>query len=152
MKGFTLVEILIYFGLVGLIMTILVSLYPIFSNLEKNYKWFDLETESQFLIKKIFWALNDSVINEPKAGSSSTVLSLTKNNYSFNPIIFKLVGQNLVISKNNTDYLLNSSKVKVDNLEFFLDNSSNLFIKLKLVSLVDSSASTTININFHLRK
>lgn len=37
------------------------------------------EEEGNFILKKISWVLNDSVINAPSAGSSGDYLSATKN-------------------------------------------------------------------------
>jgi len=121
MKGFTLIEILIYSVLTAFILSmVLVPVYQIMqssSNLDvKNAT----EAEANFLLRKMEWVLSSvSAINFPAAGSSSSTLSVSRINFSQNPIVFSLGNNNLTIKQGSgATATLNSQSISVSSASF----------------------------------
>ncbi len=84
MRGFTLIETIIYIGLFSIMSTgIFISIYPLFTNAERLSKNILREGETMFLLNKIQYAITQSitsshgVINEPVEGASSDTLVIT---------------------------------------------------------------------------
>lgn len=99
------------------------------------------EEEAGFIIFKLSWALNEvSVINSPAPNTSGATLSIDKNGYSSNPIVFALSGDDLTIKKSSAATVnLNSDRAVVTNLNFD-------FIRKTGSSTADSiRASFTVN-------
>ncbi len=82
--GFTLVETIIYIGLFGIMFTgIFVSIYPLFTGAEKLSRDVATETETAFILAKIRYALNNTIISTeghvatPDQGNTGNTLRLT---------------------------------------------------------------------------
>ncbi|MEK9186129.1 MAG: prepilin-type N-terminal cleavage/methylation domain-containing protein, partial [Patescibacteria group bacterium] len=91
-KGFTLVEVLIYAGIVTMIITFaLLGTYQIIDYQDRLEDQLEVTENSKFLIQKIAWVLqNNSAINSPVLGSSGLSLSVNKLNYGSNPLVITL--------------------------------------------------------------
>jgi type II secretory pathway pseudopilin PulG len=83
MRGFTLIESIIYIGLFGIMCTgIFVSMYPLFTNAERLSKNILTESETVFILNKINYALSqgitslESSITEPEEGMTSDTLTI----------------------------------------------------------------------------
>ena len=159
-KGFTLIEILIYLVLVSLIATIsIAAVYPLIDNYHRSQALLDIESETNFLMRKINWALMGAyAINQPASGSTSTILSINKEGFSQNPIAFDVSGGNLRISLASAEpIVLNNTNVKIEKAEFEnifqsgLPASVGVELSVKHSSS-SSSASTTIKVKIGLRK
>ncbi len=120
-RGFTLIETIIYAALISVIigMTV-VAVYQIIQFSDSLNKKNIVEEEANFILRKIGWALAGTPsINSPVSGTTSTVISINKINYSANPIIFDLNSQNLRIKKGGSEpVVLNSQNVAVNNVVF----------------------------------
>jgi type II secretory pathway pseudopilin PulG len=162
MKGFTLIEIIIYVALLSLtIGFILVGIYQIFDSKAGALARTSVEEEANFLIKKIKWALiNVDIINQPAAGATSTTLSVNKFNFSANPVAISRVDSDLNISyAANPATILNSEDVSIKDLVFEnISGGNNPAIKVKLSleyrpgDLKTTKPSTTIETTIYLRK
>ena len=88
MKGFTLIEIIIYVALLSLtIGFILAGVYQILDSKTGVLARTSVEEEANFLMKKIKWAMTGvDAVNQPTAGATSTTLSVNKFNFSANPV------------------------------------------------------------------
>ncbi len=88
-KGFTLIEILIYSALTTLIAAFaLVSVYAMISYADRSRYLRELVENQKMLEQKIYWVLqNNSAINTPQSGATSTVLSVNKLSYASNPVV-----------------------------------------------------------------
>jgi type II secretory pathway pseudopilin PulG len=83
MRGFTLVETIIYIGLFGLLFSgIFASMYPIFTNAEKLTKNIATEGEVAFILTKFHYALANALtddsrtISTPSEGTTDDALVL----------------------------------------------------------------------------
>ncbi len=159
-KGFTLIEILIYLALVSLIATIsIASVYPLIDNYYRSQARLDIESETNFLMRKINWALMGAYsINQPASGGTSTIFSVNKEGFSQNPIAFDVSGENLRISLAGAEpIVLNNVNVKIEKAEFEnifqsgLPSSVGIELSVKH-SNPKSNASTTIKVKIGLRK
>ena len=121
MKGFTLIEILIYSVLTAFILSmVLVPVYQIMQSSSSLDVKNATEAEANFLLRKMEWALsNVSAINFPAAGSSSSTLSVSRINFSQNPIVFSLGNNNLTIKQGSgAAATLNSQSISVSSASF----------------------------------
>jgi type II secretory pathway pseudopilin PulG len=83
MKGFTLVETIIYIGLFSLMFTgIITSVYPLLTNAERLTRTITLENEVMFVVSKIKYAVSQgitsssTIISEPPEGASGSTLAI----------------------------------------------------------------------------
>ena len=116
-RGFTLIETLIYIAIYSIIMAgALVSVYAILGSSARNAMKAMVQEEGSFLIGKIDWALTGAQsISQPTIGASGATLSTTKYDASIgNPIVISLSGGDLTISRGgNPPQTLNNSNVQV---------------------------------------
>lgn len=80
MKGFTLVETLVYIALFGILVGgFVVSAYGLFESNNRNLAKAMLQQEKDFVVGKINWALSGAQsVTVPAAGASGGTLTLTK--------------------------------------------------------------------------
>ena len=162
MKGFTLIEIIIYMALLSLtIGFILVGVYQILDSKTGVLARTSVEEEANFLMKKIKWALtNVDAINQPAAATTSTTLSVNKFNFPSNPVVINLSGSDINITyAANPAVILNSEDVAIKELVFEnISSGSNPAVKIKLAveykpsDLKTMKPSTTIETTIYLRK
>lgn len=121
MKGFTLIEVLIYSALIAVIISgSLIAVYQIIEGSDSVQNKIIIEQEANFLLSKIRWALTGATtINIPTIGLASSTLSINKANYSENPIIFDLNSNNIRIKHGSGDpTILNNQNTAINNLVF----------------------------------
>ncbi len=120
-SGFTLLETLIYAALLGVIITFAVgTMYSIVQGSSSLNDKIVIEEEAHFLLRKIEWTLTGvETINIPSVGSSSSTLSVAKFNFSSNPVVIDLNGENVRIRRGTgSPAVLNSGRVAVGALTF----------------------------------
>ncbi len=78
-SGFTLIEIVIYIALLGVILTgVIASTYPIFTGAEHSSLNITRDGEAAFTLRKISWALASGTnVSVPIAGTSDDTLDVT---------------------------------------------------------------------------
>lgn len=91
MKGFTLIETIIYIALLGLIMTgALLTAYALIDSGSYGSGKNTMVDEGSFVIRKIAWALTGMSATPVVGGSGcSQTLSVTKAGHGDNPIEFR---------------------------------------------------------------
>lgn len=89
-KGFTLIETLLYiFLLSALISSSIFIFYQILSSEAQGRAQREVESEADFFMRKMVWALSSAQsVSQPASGATSTVLSLSKYGFAQNPIVF----------------------------------------------------------------
>jgi hypothetical protein len=123
MKGFTLIETILYLALLSMIMGgVILCVYQISDNAQFVQAGILSEEEGNFLLKKISWALHDAaLIRTPIPNASGSVLSLDKQDFEENPITFELHDGNLLVRKGSgLPIVLNNKRVTVSN--FFVEH------------------------------
>lgn len=100
-SGFTLIEVLIYSAILGIILSSsLTMLYSVSAGRAQALARQVLESEGNMLMSKLTWAMTSAkTINLPAANSTSTVLSLSRYDSSDNPMVFGLNGGVLGLSR-----------------------------------------------------
>jgi hypothetical protein len=121
--GTTLIEVIIYIAILSFVMIgALMATYQILSGSESLSNKNITEEEAGFIIAKLNWALNDvSAINNPSPNSSGDTLSVSKNGYSSNPIVFTRSGNDITITKGSSPavtFNLNTDRVGITALTF----------------------------------
>lgn len=121
MKGFTLLELLIYiavFSILALACSYL--LWQITKNSNQNYVLIELQDNSRFCLKKISHTIRQAqAINQPLIGQSSNLLSLQMADPSLNPTVFQIQNNQLTITQGSQGtYILSTDQIIVDSLLF----------------------------------
>jgi len=120
-NGFSLVEAILYIGLLVLIFVFLLAIYQegVFISQKISQKIDNVEN-AQFALNKMVWYLqNSQSINAPQTGSASNTLSLNLADSAQNPIIFYSENNKLKIKIGTALPLdLTNNQLKVDNLSF----------------------------------
>lgn len=161
-RGFTLMETLIYVALFSVITSfVLVVFYQVIGSANQNRDRIEVDAEANFMMQRMRWAMAGvQTINQPAVGATSTTLSISKYDFSQNPIVFDLGSRNLRIAKGGGAATpLGSSRVYVSQLIFEHLASVNsapegMNITLSVVSSDISrpiAASTTITDTIYLR-
>lgn len=123
-KGVTLVEVLLYLGLLVVFITAAVGLYGSTVTAEtRNRAANEVEDQGMLILNRIRSELGSAeTISAPATGSSGSTLTFSK--YNGDQIEFTLSGNDATISRNSgTPVVINSSSVSVNSLTF-TDNSS----------------------------
>jgi Tfp pilus assembly protein PilE len=91
MKGFTLVETIVYIALLGLIMTgALLTSYELILSSQKSSGKTTMQEEGTFVMRKLEWALADMSVAPTVGGSGcDQTLSVSKTGYGSNPVQFQ---------------------------------------------------------------
>jgi hypothetical protein len=121
MKGFTLIEFLLYIGIFIIIFVFIIGFFwnIIFGSIkETNYQ--EVQQNGRFVLSKITQEIKKATaINNPAFGISSSTLSLAMKNPSLNPTIIDLSGGKIRIKRGaSVPYDLNSIQVKIVGLKF----------------------------------
>lgn len=124
-SGFTLIEVLVYLSLFGIIFGGAVTSALTITQLnERNYTNLMIQEEGHFLLKKISWVLsNTTEINLPEIDSSGNSLSVVVNDNLIQlPLIFKTsLAPNAnfeIVTNGGLPSALNNSNTKVTDLFF----------------------------------
>lgn len=122
MKGFTLIEFLLYLG-IFVIVLILTSgfLWNIIFGSIKASAYQEVQQNGSFALMKITQEVKKALaINSPLPGATSTSLSLAMASSTLDPTVFDLAGGKLRISSGSSpDYqYLTSHQVVVTDLQF----------------------------------
>ncbi|MEK7573953.1 MAG: prepilin-type N-terminal cleavage/methylation domain-containing protein [Patescibacteria group bacterium] len=91
-SGFTLIETIIYIGIVAIIIGsfLLITEQIIFSN-NRTRQQIELADNQKFLIQKINWLLRSvDTVNTPAPDTTSAILSVNKINFADNPLVIDL--------------------------------------------------------------
>lgn len=119
MRGFTLIEAIIYIALLGLIMSgaVVVS-YQLLTNSQGLDVKNAAGEEGNFTLRKLDWALsNVAVINVPSAGGWGNSLSLIR--YDGTSVDMRLVSGAIQMRENSGSYAsTTTSNVKISSLSF----------------------------------
>jgi Tfp pilus assembly protein PilW len=120
-KSFTLIEFLIYIGIVGsfLILAIGFLWNIIFGNI-KETAYQEVQQNARFVFSKMTKEIKKATgINNPLPGSSFNTLSLAMADSSLNPTVFDVAGGKLRITQGSSGpYDLTSNEVVISDIQF----------------------------------
>lgn len=120
-KSFTLIELLIYAGILILFLTFSILFFwdIIFGNIKES-AYREVQQNARFSMTKIGHEIKKAKsIISPSAGSTSTSLSLEMVNPDFNPTVFDLSEGKLRITQGgNPPIFLTTDRVVITNLVF----------------------------------
>ncbi len=120
-RGSSLIETMIYIVLLAFILTgTVVMAQRLFASSEEGMKRVVAEEEANFLLRKIEWVLGDiASVNTPSAGSNGTTLSVTRNNFSSNPVKITYTSGTVFIQfSSGQKEALNSDAVSITEVKF----------------------------------
>ena len=120
-KGFTLVEILIYIAILGLVLASITGFFlnTISANLKEN-SYQEVQQNGRFVMTKITQETKKAIgINSPVPGSYGNSLSLVMSDSNLNPTVFDLNNGKLRIAQGSSAPVdLTTDQVLVTNLQF----------------------------------
>lgn len=155
-KGFTLIETIIYAGLFSVIISlVLVGVFQIIESQDRAQAIVETQEEANFIMRKIRWALlGVQSINQPLAGTTSSLLSVNKFNFGQNPVIFDVASDSIRLATGGGGSLtLNSRDVKIVSLVFeHIPQSGDIppAIKTELTVEFNRDASTGLVVSSSL--
>ena len=117
-KGFTLIEMLVYLALFGILISgAVITAYSIFESGNRNSAQIMVQEEGNFLIAKINWALSSiSTISSPTPSSSSSKLSVVMVDST--TIDIEQSSGDITMTRDGTTQTLNNSNVSISDLLF----------------------------------
>ena len=149
--GFTLIETLIYAGLVAFMLAFMViSVYQMIDSRDRLKFQQELVENQKLLNQKLAWLLqNNSAVNSPTAGSSGTSLSVNKIGATDNPYVMSFSGGQLWLATGaNPAVNLTNNYVTVSNATFdHLNNGGRSVIRLSAV-FSNAVSSTTVETTY----
>jgi prepilin-type N-terminal cleavage/methylation domain-containing protein len=91
LRGFTLIETIVYIALMGMLMTgALLCAYDLIQSSQKTGGKTAVQEEGTFVVRKLEWALADMSTAPTTGGSGCTqTISIAKTGYPLNPIEFR---------------------------------------------------------------
>lgn len=114
-SGFTLIEVLLYSAIVaGMLSAVIFGVYQLLESHEKLTLQNEVVSSRQFVMGKLRWALHGATVNTPAVGATSATLSVNKQGYAYNPLIFSVIDGVLQLQSGATVTPLTSSAVLAD--------------------------------------
>ena len=114
-QGFTLLELLLYvFVASGILLSIVALVAVLIQSRVKNQTISTVEQQGSQIIQLVTQEINNAkIITAPAVGSSSAILQFQDTNGQSEQL--SVVSSTLFLNKNNKDYFLNPSTIKVSN-------------------------------------
>jgi len=136
-KGFTLIEVLVYIALLGIIMTgLLASSLSIFQNTDRTQTSIMVQEEGDFLLAKINASLTGAnSITAPAAGNSANTLTFIKN------------GITVTFALSSTDLQLSGTTLNNANVQILPPAASPTFLFTHGIN----GSSEYVNVRFTLQ-
>ncbi|MBI4129007.1 MAG: type II secretion system protein [Parcubacteria group bacterium] len=119
--GFTLIETIVYLGILALIMSVAFIVSARIMESERTAsRHAEVQEEARFLMGKIMWIMNGAqIITAPPPGATSTALAVVKFNFPENPIMLESgSGVARIAVGTNPAVPLTSANVRVSSLVF----------------------------------
>lgn len=151
--GFTLVELLIYLALFGIILGgVCGAVYSLLEFSGKNQSKIILQEEGNYLLNKFDWALSGA--NDVIVKATPNELIVNKYNFLNNPLTFSINGTNLNLKRGEgPGSPLNSSQVRVAGLvvqKILNGNSETTGVKIIFNLQTTTSRGNILSQNFHV--
>ena len=121
MKGFTIIELIIYIGIVAGVLLVLFNFgWEIVYGDIKSQTIREVQQNSRFAMEKIIESiLSASGINSPLEGNPDDFLSLEMQDLNLSPTVFEVSEGRLIITQaGNSPYQLTNNRVRVTNFQF----------------------------------
>lgn len=139
MKGFTLIELIIYITIVSGVLIVFLNFgWEVINGNIKSQSMREVQQNSRFAMQKITENIFSAKgVNFPLYGELNNYLSLEMEDPDLNPTLFELNGDKLIITQGiNGPYSLTNDRVKVASLEFinlsYLDTPGTIKIKISI--------------------
>jgi type II secretory pathway pseudopilin PulG len=132
-SGFTLLEILLYLGLLGIIMGGCIGLcFAILQSSEKLSAAVSTQKESSFVMDKLKWLIDNNAVAGPPVNTNDSKLVLISAN-SPNSLEVKVLDNRLRLQRENSESLiLTASSTDVKNFSAKQTSDHVLTIKFEL--------------------
>ncbi len=117
-KGFTLVELLVYMGLLSILLVALTTIFTTVIDTQLNAQTTSyVSQDGRYIYSRFIYDINNasSVLSPAALGSTSASLVLTKDG---SQVTYALSGNDLVMTNNTGSYTMNSFGTKISKLSF----------------------------------
>jgi len=155
-RGFTLLETLIYVAIFSLLVSGLISFMSLITTTRvKNQINLEINNQGDFIIRTMTSTLKQaSLINSPTLGNTAGTLSLVQADLARNPTIFSISNGTLYMTEGtNSPVALTNNKVTVSNLIFsnlsLAGTPGSLKIQLTLTSNIANINNIILSADFY---
>lgn len=145
-KGFTLVELIIYMGLLTILMTILTRLFTATIDVQLTSEATGgLEEDSRFIYSRLAYDLTraETIVTPGTPGSSSNTLTIIIGPATYT---YRVVGTNLMLESGTGESALNSYMTAISNVSFTelgpVAGKKSIQVKYTMTSTIQSSSGT----------
>jgi len=117
-SGFTLVELLLYMGLLSIILVVFTNIFTAIIDMQLGAQsTSNVSQDGRYTYSRLIYDINtaDTVLEPASLGSTSAILRLTKNSQEYS---YSLVSDNLVMTDATSAAALNGFNTKLSNLSF----------------------------------
>ena len=117
-KGFTLIELAIYMGILAILLLVLSSFFnSAMDTLLSSQATSPTEQDSKFILNRLFYDITnaDSLTMPVNPGDSGQTMQLVHNGITYT---YTLTGNNLTLADNVGTDVLNSPQTTISNLSF----------------------------------
>jgi type II secretory pathway pseudopilin PulG len=139
-RGFSILEILIYLGLFGILMSsVIATVFSLSVSSDKNIASVGIQEEGTFINRKMSWALSGAT---SVTGVSSTSISIVRPDLGAqSPLVLSAVGNEMVLSRGGTAPIpLSASRYDVNNAQFVVTpGAGGVPSSVKLTYLIEDS-------------
>ncbi len=141
-KGFTLIEMLIYMGLLSVFLVVLTEIFTAVLNIfAQTETTSSLEQDSRFIASRLAYDITRSnAITSPALGNSQNNLSLQAGAEN---ITYSISGSDLILSSNSGVNPINSTQTKISNLSFLRLGNAGGKNQLKIQFTLTSTREET---------
>lgn len=142
-RGFTLIELIIYMGILSTIMIVLTDIFvAVLQSRTESEATSAVEQDSRFIISRLSYdiARSSSITNPAGLGTSSNSLTLVIGSENFN---YSLSGTDFQLTNNTGTNDLNGAETKVDSINFTKIGNPSGKETIQLQLIISSSAVKT---------
>ncbi|MFA5129802.1 MAG: type II secretion system protein [Patescibacteria group bacterium] len=134
-RGFTLIELTIYVGIVAMILVALVFTTNVMYDARARVRTSSIVHENiSYAVQRIAAAVREaSSVTAPAAGASSTTLQLTMTDATANPTIFRVSSQRIYLQMGTSPSLpITSQEVQITSATFTVSNANPPSVRVEV--------------------
>lgn len=138
-KGFTIVELIIYMGILTTLLLVLTSAFgTVLDVYLEGQSSSQVGENSRYILSKLSYDVSssDEILKPSEKGESSQSMQINKNGVTLN---YALSNGNLELSEENSIYMINGYDSKISDLNFIKVGTDSVKVSFTITSLTKRS-------------